>query len=121
MTTPPSTPTGSPTIPLTPPVRAAYQYLYNNYEAAIENTTDPGVLAALNSSQADVDDILTKDSMYRLHADTALFQSLLEQINSTNAGLAQLKAQITAIASDIATAGEIIGAINKVLSLVPLA
>ncbi len=116
MTTPRATPPRSPSIPLAPAVRAAYRDLYNKYEAAIEDTTDPSVLAALNASQAQVDDILTKDAMYRLHADTALFQALLEQINSTNADLAKLKAQIAAIASDISTAGEIIGAINKVLS-----
>jgi hypothetical protein len=116
-----ASPSGSPSIPLTPAVRAAYENLYAQYEDTIENTTDPGVLAALNASQADVDDILTKDDMYRLHANTALFQALLEQIKSTNDDLQKLKDQIAAIASDISTAGQIIDAINKVLSLVPIA
>lgn len=119
MTTPSATPPKPPTIPFTPAVHAAYQDLYNKYETAIENTTDPGVLAALNASQAQVDDILTKDAMYKLHADTALFQAILDQISSTNADLVKLKAQIAAIASDISNAAAIIGAINKVLSLVP--
>jgi hypothetical protein len=121
LTTPPATPASPPSIPLAPAVLAAYRNLYNKYEDAIENATDPNLLAALNASQAQVDDILTKDAMYRLHADTALFQALLEQINGTNADLAKLKAQIAAIASGISTAGEIIGAINNVLSLFPAA
>lgn len=112
-----ATPSGPPTIPLIPAGRAAYQDLYGKYETAIENTTDPGVLAAPNAAQAQVDDILTKDDMYRIHADTALFQALLDQINDTNADLERLKDQIAAVASHIATAGAIIGAINKVLSL----
>jgi hypothetical protein len=119
VTTPQDPAAQQPTIPLTPEVRAAYQDLYNKYEAAIENTADPVVLGTLNGSQSNVDDVLTKDSMYRLHADTALFQALLKQINATNAELKTLKAQISAIASHIAIAGDILAAINRVLTLIP--
>ncbi|QNI30519.1 hypothetical protein H7849_15355 [Alloacidobacterium dinghuense] len=115
----PVNPPSQPTIPLTPEARAAYQDLYDKYETAIENTTDPGILQALNDSQSSVDNILTKDSMYRLHANTALFEALLSQINDTNNDLKKLKNEIAAIASHIATAGEILAAINKVLTLVP--
>jgi hypothetical protein len=107
----------SPAIPLADDVRAAYQDLYDKYEASIEATTDPGVLAALNASQAAVDDILTKDAMYRIHADTGLFQALLAQIKSTNDDLKKLKDQIAAVASHVAMAGEIIAAIDKVITL----
>lgn len=107
-----------PTVPLTPELRAAYQDLYSRYETAIENTTDPVVLQALNDSQTNVDDILTKDATYRLHANTALFEDLLSQINNTNDDLEKLKTQIAAVASHIETAAEILTAINKVLTLV---
>lgn len=118
MTTP-ANPPNQPTIPLTPEARAAYQDLYDKCEAAIENTADPAVLATLNDSQSNVDDILTKDAMYRLHADTALFEALLKQINDTNHDLQKLKDRVAAVASHIATAGAILAAINKVLTLVP--
>jgi hypothetical protein len=77
----------NPTIPLAANVREAYQDLYDTLEDAIENTEDPAALAVLNSSQINVDDVLTKDDMYRLHADTALFQALHDQIDNTNTEL----------------------------------
>jgi len=53
-------------------------------QTAIETTTDPGVLEALNSSRTNVDNVLTKDVMYRIEANTALYDALLLRINSTN-------------------------------------
>ena len=97
-TTPPSIPPApiagapaSPTIPLTPVLRAAYEDLYTKYETAIESSTDPGVIAALSASQANVDGTLTLDNMYRLKAITALYNALLQQINSTNDELKALQ------------------------------
>jgi hypothetical protein len=110
-----------PAIPLPTDVRAAYQDLYAKYETAIENSTDPGILETLNASQLDVDNILTKDSMYRLHANTALYDALLTQINSTNADLKTLKAQIAAISSGVSTFGDVLSAIDKVLTFFPAA
>jgi len=121
LTTPTPLPIAPPTIPLTPELRAAYQDLYNQYETAIESTTDGGALAALNASQTDVDNILTKDAMYRLNANTALYDALLQQIDSTNDGLKALQAQIEAISSGVSTFGGIVSAINKVLTLVSAA
>jgi len=118
LTTPPTTPP-APTIPLTPELRSAYQDLLAHYQTAIENSTDPGVLEALNSSRTNVDDVLTQDAMYRLVANTALYDALLQQINSTDDELKALQAQILAISSGISTFGDILGAINKVLTLIP--
>jgi hypothetical protein len=125
-TTPPSIPRApsggspaAPAIPLTPVLRAAYEDLYAKYETAIENSTDPGLIEALTASQANVDDTLTLDNMYRLKAITALYNALLQQIDSTNGELKALKTQILAISTGISTFGDILGAINKVLSLLP--
>lgn len=115
---PPTTP-AAPTIPLTPELRAAYQDLYNKYETAIESTTDVGALEALNASQLDVENILTKDGEYQLAANTALYDALLQQINSTNLNLKALKTQILSISKGISTFGDILGAIDKILTLVP--
>ncbi len=110
---------GSVTIPLATEVRRAYEDLYDAIEAAIETTTDAAVLQALNSRQADVDNVLTKDDMYRLHANTELFKALKQQIDDTNEGLEILKAQISSIAAGFNEAGQVLAAINKVLSLIP--
>jgi archaellum component FlaC len=110
---------GPVTIPLSPEMRKAYEELYEAIEATIENTRDASILLALNARQADVDNVLTKDDMYRLHANTELFEALKEQIDETNEGLEVLKHQISSIASGFSEAGQVLSAINKVLSLVP--
>ena len=109
----------NPTIPLTDEVRNAYQDLYNTMEAAIEATADVATLEALNAKMADVDNVLTKDDMYRLHANSELYEALLKQINDTNDGLKTLQDQIESIATDFNEAGQILAAISKVLSLIP--
>jgi hypothetical protein len=107
------------TLPLPAAVRAAYEDLSAKYEAAIEATADVGALEALTASQLDVDNILTKDAEYRLAANTALYGALLKQIQSTNGDLETLQEQIRAITKGVSTFGEILGAIQKVLSLMP--
>lgn len=106
-------------LPLTAEQRAAYQDLYTKYEAAIESTADVGLLTSLNASQSDVEAVLDKDAEYGLAANTALYQALLLQINTTNSNLKKLKIQIQAIASGISTFSEILAAIDKLLPLIP--
>ena len=108
-----------PTIPLTDEVRVAYQDLFNKMQDAIQQTTDAAILEALNTWQGEVDDVLTKDNMYRIKASSALFDALLEQINDTNEGLEKLKQQIESITTRFQKVGQVLAAINKVLSLVP--
>ncbi|MGB6743489.1 MAG: hypothetical protein WBE38_07485 [Terracidiphilus sp.] len=116
-TTPPGNLPASPTLPLTPDVRAAYQALNDTIESAIEGTTDLTALEALNPWQDQIDDVLNKDDIYRLDQNRDAFNALLTQINSTNTGLKTLQTQINATASHFATAGNILGAISKVLGL----
>jgi hypothetical protein len=116
-TTPPGNLPASPTLPLTPDVRAAYQALYDTIETAIEGTADVTALQALTTWQAEVDDVMDKDDIYRLNQNTDAFNALLTQINYTNTGLKTLQTQINATASHFATAGNILGAISKVLGL----
>lgn len=119
MATPsPLLPPPAPTIPLAPAVRAAFEDLNSKIETAIEATADPGVLQTLNAWQQSVHDVLTKDNECKLHADTALFAELLKQINNTNDALKALKDQLKAIAGHIAEVGAVIGAVNKVITLV---
>ena len=110
---------GPVTIPLSTEVRKAYQDLYDSIEAAIEGTKGTALLEALNVMQAEVDNVLTKDDMYRLHANTELFNALLQQINDTNQALEVLQNQISSIAAGFNQAGQVLAAITKVLTLVP--
>ncbi|MGA2806864.1 MAG: hypothetical protein ABSE87_01950 [Terracidiphilus sp.] len=122
MSTPPvSNLPANPNIPLAPEVRAAYQDLYNKIQAGIDSTMDEATIEALNTWQPQVDDVLTKDDLYKLNADTAVFSALQQQINSTNQGLTTLRDQISSIASHFTMAADIIGAIDTVLKLVPTA
>jgi hypothetical protein len=79
------------------------------------------VSQALQASQLDVQNTLRKDDLYHFEANTALYTALLQQITTTNTNLATLKTQIEAIDSHIATFGDILAAITKVLTLISTA
>ncbi len=109
----------TPTIPLSPDVRASYEAVYAKNQAAIDSTNDFELLKSLNASQLDIGNLLQADDQYRIHADDAQFQAILTQINTTNAGLKALQTKISGIAGGISTFGAVVGAINQVLSLAP--
>ena len=114
MSTPGNNLPAAPAIPLSDDLRAAYTDLYNKLETEYQSTADPTVLGAIGPQRDNVEDILTKDDMYKLNQDTALFQALQTQISSTTNGLKTLQTQINATASHFKTAGDILGAITKV-------
>ena len=118
-TTPPGNPPASPTIPLTDDVRAAYQDLYDKFEAEYQSNPDATARLAIEPARDNVQNVLTKDDMYKFDQDTALFKALLTQINVTNDSLKVVQDQIASTASHFATADKILAAISKVLSLVP--
>jgi hypothetical protein len=109
----------NPTIPLTPEVSAAYQDLYNKMQAALDSTMDEATIEALNAWQPEVDQVLRKDELYKIATNTSNLGALQKQIGYTNQGLRTLQSQISSIASHFAMAGDIIAAIDKVLTLVP--
>ncbi len=106
-------------IPLTPDVRAAYQALYNTIQAQLDSTMDEVAIEALNAWQPEVDQVLRKDDLYKLAANTSNLEALQKQIDYTNQGLKTLQGQISSTASHFAMAADIITAIDKVLTLIP--
>ena len=100
-------------------MRTAYQDIYARNQEAIEGTADFDLLTALNASQSDIGGLLSADDQYRLNADTSQFQTIMTQISATNSGLKTLQTKITGIAAGVSTFGAVLGAIDKVLSLVP--
>lgn len=107
----------APTIPLSDKAHATWQSLLDTIQSAIESTTDTAALEALNALYPQVDDVLTLDTEYKLHANTALFNTLLQQINDTNAQLKKLKTQIESIATEFDDAAKVLSAVEKVLAL----
>ena len=110
---------GPVTVPLSSDIRQAYEDLSASIETAIETTRDTAVLEALNPMQGQVDAVLTKDDMYQLEANTKLFNALQQQIRDTNRGLQKLQQQIGSIAAGFSEAGQVLAAVDKVLTLVP--
>jgi hypothetical protein len=115
-TTPPGNLPTAPTIPLPDDQRTAYENLYNLLETQYQSTADPVVLGAIGPARDNVGNILTKDDMYKLNQDSALFAALEAQITSTNQGLQTLQTQVAATASHFSTAGDILAAVTKVLT-----
>lgn len=109
----------APTIPLPPEVRAAYQDLYDKMQAALDSTMDEAVVEALNQWQPEVDQVLRKDDLYKIATNTSNLDALQTQIDYANTGLKTLQGQIESIVSHLAMAGDIVAAIDKVLTLVP--
>jgi hypothetical protein len=107
----------SPAIPLSDDLRTAYDDLYNKLEAEYQSNPDATAREAIEPVKENVSNVLTKDDMCKFSQDTALFNALLGQINDTNTGLKTLQSQIAATASHFHTAGDILGAINTVLTL----
>lgn len=110
----------APVIPLAPDVRAAYDALNAKLEEAIEATKDVAALQELNASQYQVDDVLSKDGIYRIQTTTKLYHDLLGQINETNRGLKDLQEKIVAVSGGFAHAGEVLALIATVLKIVPI-
>jgi glycerol kinase len=109
----------NPEIPLKPDVLAAYEALYDQYEDAIESTTDTVLLEKLNASQQAVADVINANDQAILNQNTDTFGKVLTQIGIANRGIADLKAQIAKIAANIGTYAGILSGIDKVLSLLP--
>jgi hypothetical protein len=88
-------------------------------QAALDSTMDEATIEALNAWQPEVDQVLRKDELYKIATNTSNLGALQKQIGYTNQGLRTLQSQISSIASHFAMAGDIIAAIDKVLTLVP--
>jgi hypothetical protein len=66
-----------------------------------------------------VGEILDAIVQQQLATNTALFAALGTKITTTNAGLKKIQANIDQITKNISTAGTVLAAIGKVLSLFP--
>jgi hypothetical protein len=114
----PATPPGTPTLPLSPALRTAYEQLYDACETASEATADEDLLEGLNDAQLAIGGVLSADNEYRLSQDDAKFQALAGKIDEANDSLTELQGQIAGIAGKIAAIGSVASGIAKVIGLV---
>ena len=107
------------TIPLSADVRASYEDVYAKNQAAINSTNDFELLKSLNESQTAIGNLLSADDQYRIHADDAKYKEILAQLAQTNAGLDALQNKIAGIAGEFGVLADVVGAITKLLTIVP--
>jgi len=98
-------------------VYAAYQALLGTLNTEAASCTDANTVQLLNDSAQAVSDALTLDNEVDLQASTAAFTALTPQMKKVNDQLTKLKAQIAAIATKIADANKVLGAIDDVLAI----
>ena len=106
-------------VPLASNIREAYENLSTRYQAAFNANPDYGFRLEVRDWKTDVDNILEKDAIYRHDENTALLEAIQTEIEETNLDLVRIKAQIAAVAADFALVGDVLTAIDKVLTLLP--
>jgi septal ring factor EnvC (AmiA/AmiB activator) len=111
--------TGTPTFPLPPDVRTAYEDTYAKLQTAIENSADPVLLTLLNDSRMAIADVITADNQYRISQDDASFAALNKKFTAANDSLKTLQAQMEGIAKKVGAVASALAAVNKLVSLVP--
>ena len=108
----------TPTIPLTPETRQAYQDLYDKAELAVESTADGTILGSLNDTKDAIGAVLSEDNKARLAQDDASFKAVQAAIDAANKAMKKLAADIASVASTIKIFGDVAAGINQLLGLV---
>lgn len=98
---------------------ATYQAAYDALGRAYWDASDLQTKDLIYGAQQAIGDILTAIDEQQLATNTALFNQLTPKIKAINAALTQIQNQIASITKNIDTAGTVIAAITKVLSLYP--
>jgi hypothetical protein len=108
----------TPTIPLTPETRQAYEDLYAKAELAVQATSDGTILGSLNDSKDAIGAVISADNEARLQQDDASFKAVQTAIGTASDALKKLAADIAGVASKIKVFGDVASAINTVLTLI---
>jgi len=109
---------GTPTIPLTPEARQAYEDLYAKAELAVEATSDGTILGSLNDTKDAIGAVLSADNEARLAQDDASFKAVETAIDAANGALKKLAGDIAGVASKIKVFGDVASGINTLLTLI---
>lgn len=111
--------TTPPSILQNPDVASSYQAVFDALGRAYWEASDINSKDLIHGAQEAVGEILTQLDQQDLADNTNAFVQLQPKITAVNASLQNIKNQITNITKNISTAGTVISAISKVLSLFP--
>lgn len=106
-------------LPQNPDPGTTYKAAYDALGKAYWDASDVAGKDLVYGAQQAIGDIITAIDQQQLATNTALFIQLTPKINAINNALRQIKAQIGSITRNIDTAGTVISAIDKVLSIFP--
>ena len=98
---------------------ASYQAAYDALGEAYWVASDIHSKDLIYGAQQAIGDILTALNEQQLATNTELFIQLTPKIKAVNAALKTIQDQITTITKNIDTAGTVLSAISKVLSVYP--
>jgi fumarate hydratase class II len=110
----------TPTIPLTPETRQAYEDLYKKAELAVQATSDGTILGSLNDTKDAIGAVLSADNEARLAQDDASFKAVQTAIDAASDAMKKLAGDIAGVASKIKVFGDVASGINTVFSLLAL-
>lgn len=108
----------TPVVP-NPDPGAAYQAAYDALGRAYWDASDVYSKDLIYGAQQAIGDIVTAFDEKQLVTNTELFVQLTPKIKAINTALKTIKDQITTITKNIDTAGTVLSAISKVLSVYP--
>lgn len=108
-----------PSIPFGNDVAAAYQAAYDNLDKAYWEASDIDSKDFIHGTMSALSEIISDTDEQDLAANTALFEALEPKIKAANQALNKIKEEIAKITKNIATAGMVVAAINKAVSMFP--
>jgi hypothetical protein len=103
-----------------PDLGTCYQDVYDALGRAYWEASDIDSKDLIHGVQEEIGEILTAIDEQDLTDATALFAKLGPKITAVNKALDEVKEKINQITKNIATAGKVIAAVTKVLSLWPM-
>ena len=112
-----SVPTTVPPVLEGPDAIATYQALYDTLGRAYWEASDLPSKDTIQGARDAIYDILTDLNIAKLKANTALYLALIPKIRHANESLEKIKDDIGDITKNITTAGTVIAAITRVLSI----
>jgi len=109
--------TNLPQVLANPDTAASYQAVFDALGRAYWEASDLASKDQIHGAQEAIGEILTQLDEQDLASNTAAFIQLQPKIKAVNDALKTIQDQITQITKNIGTAGAVISAVSKVLSL----
>jgi hypothetical protein len=109
--------TNLPQVLANPDTAASYQTVFDALGKAYWDAPDQASKDQIHAAQQSIGDILTQLDEQDLANNTEAFTQLQSKIKAANDALKVIQDQISQITKDVGTAGAVVAAVSKVLSL----